>query len=264
MNQQINLPDEHLSYSQYLKRLTKTCHLRHYDYQVIGYELFENIQMNFPIYKININSKGKHKICLVAGVHGYEVAGPLSILSLLEKGSFKEWSDTSFTIFPIINPTSFDLKQRLDDDNRDLNACYKTTLASENYQEIKFFYKEIKNQHFDLFLSLHEDFDEDRFYTYAFEDEELPLYRNLIKFLQHKVDIIPDGQIYGNKIRNGLVINSHDHSLEDYATSSGLAKYSLATETPMKLALKERVELNYLIINFLNQQLTEINSKADH
>ena len=54
---------------------------------------------------------------------------------------------------------------------------------------------------------------------------------------------------------NGLIINVHDHSLEDRLFSTGKAKISLATETPGRLSLKKRIKMNLNNLGVLNNHL---------
>lgn len=259
----LSTPSPYISYAQYATRLVKAAHIRRYDIKVIGIDVFEKLNIRYPLYKITINKGEKKKICVVSGVHGYEVAGPLALLQFLEEGKiFREYPDVEFTLFPMITPCSFDLKVRFNHSGRDSNALYETTLESSNYKEIHRFHQEIGNKVFDVFLSLHEDIDEDTFYGYGFEKEEQAIYRTVMKNVRKVMPIKRSTVIEGvaertSELHQGLVLNSHDKSLEDYLFSKGQARLSLATETGMKVPLRERIRANEIAIATFADYLTE-------
>ena len=258
MNQKLTVPLEFMSYAQYISQLISVCKKHHYSYEIITYEKFEKVGLSYPIYRLDLFPNREKSICLVSGVHGYEVAGPLTILKLLKTHFFTQWQNTSISIFPILNPSSYDLKQRYDDDGRDLNALYKATLVSKNYLEVQSFYQSVVNRKFDLFLSLHEDFDEQKFYAYVFDKtKNTPslIYQALIEELKKTTEIYDQETIYGTPISAGLVTNSYDQSLEQFMFTHALAPLSLATETPMKLPLSSRMDINQKIIEFFFQNL---------
>lgn len=256
----LSIPSHHISYAQYADRLVKASNIRRYKLKLIGTDTFDKIGMEYPVYKVTINRGARRKFCIVAGVHGYEVAGPLALLHFLEEGKIFRDNDIEYTIFPMINPSSFDLKQRSNDKGSDINAIYKTTLESENYQEIQLFHDEIVNKKFDVFLSLHEDIDEEKFYAYVFEHEEQSVYRKILKNVKKVMRIKNNADIQGEneKVIRGLVINDHDRSLEDYMFSQGKAKLALATETGMKNPLQDRIKANQVIIETLAGYLVEV------
>ena len=200
---------------------------------------------------MTINPKAKAKFCIVAGIHGDEIAGPYSILELLKKPKFFK-KEICYQIFPLLNPTSFDLKRRFNDSGRDLNCLNKKTLKSKNYKEIGLFYKEVKNENFEVFLSMHEDLDVDKPYQYIYESDFNHIYRKLFK----KERKWKARKIYGDKTDGkGLVKNVHDHSLEDRLFSMNKAKISIATETPGKLSLERRINMNLKNIEVINNHL---------
>lgn len=122
--------------------------------------------------------------------------------------------------------------------------------------EVQRFIEDVGSKTFDIFLSLHEDIDEKRFYAYVFQDyRNNPVYKNLIQNMSAYADIVK-GQIYGDKTNgNGLIINHHDHSFEDYLWTHKKAKLSLCTETPGLLSLTKRMEMNLANIAILSEWL---------
>lgn len=247
---------EHYSYAKYIKELLTLCNKHKIKFKIIGYEKYEKIDMSYPIYHIIINPNAKIDFCICAGVQAYEIAGPLTILHLLQTPQKYFNRKIRYHIFPLINPTSFDLRQRFDDDNRDLNTITKQTLKSKNYREVQAFIRDIGKKYSDAFLSLHEDNDERRFYAYVFEKAIEPVYRKIINQIGKHNKILDQKLIYGDKSQaEGLIINEHDRSFEDYLFTHKQAGISICTETPGKLALNKRISMNTQVIMLLTKFL---------
>lgn len=242
-----------LSYTGYTSRLIKICRKQKISYKVIGSEKFEKLNLKYPLYRVDINPKGKKKFIVIAGTHGDEIAGPLSLLFLLQESKKYLNQDYHYLIYPVINPTGFDFRTRKDDDNRDLNNMSASALKSKNYREVKVLYKDMEKVESEVFIALHEDLDEDRFYAYVFEKGQELIYREMIKRISRSCKIWKSKRIYENKSDGqGLVINAHDQSIEDRVFCLGKARLSLCTETPGKLPLKKRIEMNLKNIKFLS------------
>lgn len=245
-----------LSYGSYINELIKLAERHKIGYKIIGYETFEKIKMRYPIFRFLVNPGKKKRFCLVSGVQAYEIAGPLTFIELFQnqKKFFSE--EIEYKIFPVINPTSFDLKQRNDDDGKDLNTINSRILQSDAYKEVQYFVKDIKNDEFDVFLSMHEDVDERRFYAYIFEKKKEPVYREMVNNISKSCPIWEDKTIYGDKSDgHGLLINHHDQSFEDRLFCQGQAKISLCTETPGKLSIRKRVLMNIGNIELFNRYI---------
>lgn len=163
------VPLEHYSHAKYIFELTKLCQKFQIPYKIIGQVQFDKIGLTYPIYRIVVNPSAHKNFCLVAGVQAYEIAGPLTILRLIKERKKYLSNSLRYIIYPLFTPSSFDLRQRNNDKNRDVNGLDKAVLASSNFPEVQVFYKDIKNLSFEVFLSLHEDVDEKRFYAYVFE-----------------------------------------------------------------------------------------------
>ncbi|MCR4327181.1 MAG: succinylglutamate desuccinylase/aspartoacylase family protein [Nanoarchaeota archaeon] len=242
---------ENKIYFDFVKELLRLNKINNYSSKVIGYKKSKILDESFPIYKVDINKKGSKKFCIVAGIHGDEIAGPYSVLKILENPKFFK-KEIHYQIFPILNPSGFVLKRRFNDKGRDLNCLNKKTLKSENYKEIQMFHEEVKNKNFEVFLSMHEDLDISKVYSYIFEKDTKKIYRKLFSN-ERKWKA---KRIYGDKSDGkGLIINVHDHSLEDRFFSMGKAKLSVATETPGKLNLERRINMNLKNLEVLNNYL---------
>lgn len=239
------------SYAQVINEFVKLSNIHNYNHKLIGYEKFRKIKLIYPLYKFTINPQAKTRFCIVAGVHGDEVAGTLALLKLFKDPKFFK-KEIKYEIFPVINPSAFDLKRRYDDDNRDLNCLNRRTLRSKNYREIQAFYNQIKKEKFGVFISMHEDLGQDKTYEYIFEKEREPLYRRLFRGTK----IWKTRKIYTDKSDGkGMVINGHDQSLEDRIYGMKKSKISLATETPGKLDIKKRISMNLKNLKILNEYL---------
>ncbi len=244
------------SSADFAREMVRLCNIHRFKYEVIGHEKFEKISQEYPLYKIVINPKGKVKFCIIAGVHGDEIAGPFTILKMLENPKNFFDKEIRYDIFPLINPTAFDLKRRFDDDNRDLNLLNKKILKNKNYQEIKYFNESIKSEKFDALISLHEDLLKSKFYAYIYEDKENSLYRKIINSTQKIVEISKQKTIDKKRSDgNGLIINVNDQSMEGGLYRQGRAKISLTTETPGKLSLEKRIKINLNNIKIINKYL---------
>src|SRR3989339_1280569 len=136
-----------------INEMISLCNIHRLRYKVIGYEKFERISEEYPIYKIVVNPKKGVKFCIIAGVHGSEIAGPFAILEMLKNPKKYFNAKIRYDIFPLLNPSGFDLGQRYDDDHRDPNCLNKKTLKSKNYHEIQAFNNQTKNKNFDALIS---------------------------------------------------------------------------------------------------------------
>ncbi|MBU2612377.1 MAG: succinylglutamate desuccinylase/aspartoacylase family protein [Nanoarchaeota archaeon] len=238
-------------YSDFTKEILKLSRINNYSKKIVGYKESKWMNNPFPIYKLEVNKKAKTKFCIVAGVHGDEIAGPYSIIELLKRPKFFK-KEIYYQIFPVINPTAFELQRRNNDKGRDINCLNKKTLKSKNYKEIQFFYKEVQNENFDFFISMHEDLDVDKAYGYIYENDFEKIYRKLFR----RERKWKTKKIYGDKSDGqGLVKNVHDHSLEDRLFSMGKTKLSIATETPGKLNLERRIIMNLKNLEIINNHL---------
>lgn len=85
-----------------------------------------------------------------------------------------------------------------------------------------------------------------------------PIYRKIIREVAKIFDIWTDSYIYGDKTdRNGLIINEHDRSLEDYLFCNKRAEVSLCTETPGLLSLDSRIQVNLENIRLLSKDISK-------
>lgn len=251
---------ENYSYARYILKLKKLCEAHEINMEIIGYEDFERIGQRYPLYRIMVNPEADKRMCIVAGVQAYEIAGPLSMLDIFANPEDVFNDHVSYRIYPCINPTSFDLRQRTDDDDVDLNQLSKDSLKDKRYREVRAFCDDIKCDmeawKMDIFLTLHEDVDLKEFYAYVFEEKTEPIYRKIIERWRYDFGgILKDEKIYGDVLEDGLIINRHDESFEDYLFTNKITRLAICTETPGLLPLESRVKMNIDNIRILSDHL---------
>lgn len=252
-NDKLPVKIENYSYAKFISELLDECQKHRIEYKIIGFKEFGGIGMEYPIYRCAVNLQAKRKICLVSGIHGYEIAGPLTMLWLFKKPSKYFDKNISYYIYPVINPVSFDLRQRFNSEGADLNVVNSKILKDEKYIEAQYFFNDVEEIKFDAFISLHEDVDREDFYAYVFENKEELVYREIIKNASRYCKIWKAEKIYSDKTdKNGLIINKYDQSFEDRIFQLKKAKLSLCTETPGKLDIETRIKINLDNIKILS------------
>src|SRR5438045_9412672 len=83
-NEKTKILPQNYSYAKYILEIIKLCNIHKLQYEMVGFEDFEKIQMKYPIYKIIINPDAKKTFGIIGGVHPTEIAGSMSILQMLE------------------------------------------------------------------------------------------------------------------------------------------------------------------------------------
>jgi hypothetical protein len=248
--------EEYYSYEKYIWTLLTEAHQHNLPMEVIGAEMSERTGINYPIYRLIINPVVKESICIVAGIHGNEIAGPLAVLRIVNAIIHDLPEQFRYVVYPMINPSGFDLRQRFDDDGRDLNAIYEETLSSKNYMEVQAFYKDALNYApYEAFITLHEDSDRDMFYMYGLGKENLNFYHAICGFANMHIKPWSNGDIEGCTTDDqGLILsNARDHAFDGKFYKDGLAKVAYTFETPGKLDCCFRVNLmTQLVLQSIN------------
>ena len=243
------------SYSKLLFELINLNHLHNFKTKLIGYEKFEKIKATYPIYRFIINPSAKIKFGIFTGMHGDEIAGPLSILHLLKEPNKYLNKRICYYIYPTISPTAFDLRRRYDDDNVELNTLNKKTLNNYKYRELKYVYQDVKNKKFDAIISLHEDVQQKRFYAYVNNDNN-DVYKNIINNAEKYCGILKS-KIIDKRLSNqkGFIVSGHDDTIEDSLFIDKKPKICITTETPGKINLDTRIKINLKNIILINNQI---------
>ena len=241
----LSVPLAHYSYAKLLNEIIRLCHKRRFVYQVIGYTK-TRVALAYPIYKITIAPEQKKIFCIEAGTHGYEIAGPLTILALLKNPARWLNKNLRYEIYPVTNPAGFDLRRRENAFGRDVNNISPQTMANEEFAEAKILAADIKNKKLAVFLSLHEDIDKRAFYVYIHERAPHTIYRQVIAQTAKICPVLTSKLIHGAKADgHGLIINrAYDKAFHDFFHYRGQANISLTTETPGLLPLATRIQVN--------------------
>jgi hypothetical protein len=199
---------------------------------------------NEKIYLIN-KTKSNNGVLITAGFHGEEPAGCWSILKYLKEE--KNIGNTSF--IPIVNPTGFKVGERLNMYGENPNRGFVTSgkLSKEGKILVK---------HIDLLtkiskegiLTLHEDCDANDCFVYCHNNKKVArkLQNVLLKYFKQ----LKDGPIYPECpdviSSNGIIIDCHDTSFEDYFSDK--VSQCIATETPGNKKIQDRIDAGVEVI----------------
>ncbi len=234
---------------------------------------------DLPIWLVRTSTvydKKKPHILIVAGFHGEEKAGPLTIMKWLESKPIPTKIDLSF--LPVVNPVGFNIRQRYNNQNQKTNAgfCHPELGDAPSIEGQILLANEgiLKKLARNGFLSLHEDTTTTEYYMYAYESNGQP--SNMAKQIRDVEDrffkrygdgngVITDCSttLYPDRaiVNEGLVFNLCDGSYEDFRMHQG-CKHAFATETPGKLRISKRISANMAIIDsFIKLTIEEFYNK---
>ncbi len=218
----------------------------------------------YPIWFIRNFDNDRHypRLLIASGFHGEERAGPLAILQWLEIFDPNLYRKVNLSFIPLVNPVGFNNGKRYNEKNEKTNCgfCHQERGDRPSQEGIIL----LKNSQLlrgaskHGFLSLHEDIDSSKYYLYTFEREDQPttwtlgLRDVLGSFFQeplHEETVTTDAQSdKGVWVENGIVYKLCDGSCEDWLFHEGAIK-TMASETPGKFPLKQRIEANVAIMN---------------
>lgn len=226
------------NYYTYEKRLINLARRRGFVWENIGQT---NDNYKFNIYKIILaeNKKINQTICLVGGIHGTEISGPLGILDFLSSYDKKILSNTRLIIFPLINPYGFHHKKDLNANKINLNRNF---YYGHLQDEQRILYQQLKKEKVDIFCSFHEDDVQNDFYIYAFGEknkEQAALLQAIKKQVSSYVKILDKKSIYKRVAKEGVIFDIKDGSFEHFMYRKG-SKSSFCMEVPDKLGIKNR------------------------
>jgi murein peptide amidase A len=141
------------------------------------------------------------RIYISAGIHGDEPAGPLAALRLLQENN---WPDNAeIFLLPCLNPIGFTLNQRENADGIDLNRDYRQPKSAEVRAHIAWLKRQ---QKFDLYLCLHEDWESHGFYLYdPNPDDKFPLTKKIIEAVKQICPIDSSEIIENRPAQNGII-----------------------------------------------------------
>ncbi len=245
-NEKTIVHEEHFSYGKFIWTLLNEAHHRKLPVKVIGSEKMKRTGITYPLYRLIIHPDVRQTICLVAGIHGNEIAGPLSILHMITDSLRDLPRQYRIVMYPMINPSGYDLRQRYNADGRDLNAIYSVTLKSRNYSGVQAFYQDVlKFAPFEAVITLHEDSGLDKFYMYGLGRENLDFYHALCAFAKTLIPPWANAEFEGCCTdEHGLVLaTARDHAFDGTLYNQGLTRVACTFETPGKLHIQFRVNM---------------------
>ncbi len=149
-------------------------------------------------------------IYLSAGIHGDEPAGTLALLDLLRQGTLS--TTVNCILFPALNPTGLRAGTRTNANGVDLNRDYHTCLTKEVSAHVRWLRNNPK--HYDLTLSLHEDWETSGFYLYEIITAQAPsIATTILDAVSAVIPLEPQGTIDNHPMQaDGLI---HHESTPD-------------------------------------------------
>lgn len=237
----------------------------------------------FNLYKIFLDNKSKKTFLITSGFHGEEFNGPVSLLKNIKKIiSYAKKRNINIIIYPCINPSGFELKQRYnassEKQNNDFlryqvkNGKWVGTIKSKNaFINFKLIYspaKEVRALQEDLHksgllknlpvavLDLHQD-DElagGEFYAYIFGKRKI--YEKIMKRIDKIGDRCRDIPAlnfddFGNKVSESIdrdgFLTVFDGTLTDMFGRLGVS-YFITAETNTSVTSGKVTEINWIWI----------------
>ncbi|MFT4548866.1 MAG: protein MpaA [Pseudoalteromonas tetraodonis] len=183
-------------------------------------------------------------IYLSAGIHGDEPASPAGLLHWAENNP-QHLKELDLLIFPCLNPWGLINNVRTNQRGRDLNRDFQ----NNRLPFVRAWRAVVENQHFDLALNLHEDYDAQGVYIYELKqrppfraEEILSAVRRIIPSDQRRK--IDTSTAKGGVIRRRFTIRDFD----DFGLPEALYLHfhhsdaTLTIETPSAYSLFSRMQ----------------------
>ncbi len=226
-----------MKYKEYVTELKKICVAK-------NIELKKQKFGSYNFYHLVIGSGPV--MCIGAGIHGDELAGPLAVLKWL-----KEYDSLSVRVLvlPILNPFGFDKNIRYNSRQQDINRKFCDPLVAE----AKSIYELIKSYNVSFFCSLHEWKGTDGFYMYASDKNEK--YYEIPKLTGFK--LFEHQKVNGEVVDQGVIWHPIEgyHNIHNRCTLENKMYMDdvdyICTETPSYAKLEDRVLAQSNIINYL-------------
>lgn len=227
-------------YEQFVRHLQLVCQKQGVELECYG---SFGKRPQYKLYSVTLSddakeNRRKRTVCFSAGIHGDEIAGPWASARFIEEYDAQEYPDVRIVILPVLNPHGFSHARRRNDQNIDMNRhFFDEPLRTQN----QFILSRLMQEEAYLFCTLHEDPREKRFYMYNYQEEDEPIYHDLIAAASEYFPINRSRKICGDAAKGGLVTNLKDTSLECRVWREGV-KRVITLETPGKEDLSRRIE----------------------
>ena len=201
----------------------------------------------YRMYRLDFNKTSKRvNICFSAGAHGEEMDGVNILLGFLEKHrNDKEiLRKFGFVTFPVINPIAYEFRDYY---KRNINRYFGRT--DKKMEEVKNVERALANESVDLFVDIHGDDEEHRFYCYERRfDKRFSIGRGIIDEVGRYYPINEERRIYREVNVNGVVFaENEEYTFEKFMFEKG-AKFSLTIEFPIELPREDRIGCGMLAL----------------
>jgi murein peptide amidase A len=197
-----------------------------------------------PLIALTKRTRGpRPRIYVSAGIHGDEPAGPLTLLSLIERGVFNQRA--VWFLCPLLNPAGFLRRTRENADGIDLNRDYKALKSVEILAHSQW----LKRQpNFDLALCVHEDWESKGYYLYELNPTSRPSLARLMTDAVAKVCPIETATVIdGREIAEPGIIRPISDPLkrelwpESIYLRAHHTRLGYTIETPSAFPLEQRI-----------------------
>ena len=227
----------------------------------------------YPLYKIEPkitqDQETPFRIFLSAGIHGNEPGGVWAVLEFLRRyaslPSF--YHNMQFTILPCLNPYGYEFNTRENAEGFDLNRQFRT---SHPPMEVRLVKEVVRGWAYNLVMEFHEDVDTPGFYLYELTQNGEPSWgKKIIERVALRFPINMNEEIEETSAHAGLILrqdgnihfsqiiqNRTDWPQAFYHFTNGTRHY-FATETPVFLSRKERVEIHLMALDTALKNLWE-------
>lgn len=213
-------------------------------------------EQSYPLYAIRIKRQSKQAaVCIFAGVHGNEVAGTATALSLLADLAKNEslYAQTNFLIVPLVNPWGWERNFRYNFEGQDIARNF----AMEGTQETALIKPLLAKEQCSLVVDLHEDSTKAGFYmlTYANPDPEFTprLVQDAAKELGMPLATKAPQGVY--HIARREFARNPLPTLAQYAREQGIEQ-TYIIETSMEYPLAQRVQIQRYLLDQLIKRLS--------
>lgn len=186
------------------------------------------------------------RLLITAGFHGEEPAGPWGVLEFLRGAPDALLDRVTLGLIPLVNATGFAAGRRFNARGENPNRGYDPAIADECLSAegaVLLGQRErVLAAARDGLLCCHEDEGVQAAYVYALEPTETPgrFSRGLVETMARFFPLVPDGQLDGCPVADGLVYNRHDGSFESWAVRHGVPA-AATVETPGRADFAQRV-----------------------
>ncbi len=199
-------------------------------YELVGYDLMRG---DYPVVYIS------------TGIHGDELAGPESLLSLLEGGLLDR--PLSFHVCPMLNPIGCVAGTRENGRGLDMNRDYFHQCSSEVRGHVGW----LEKRDPELFISLHEDWESEGFYYYEINLglDSVARYEYLAGEIMGCMPLEEGLEIDGHEVRRRgwIYHDAESDEMECWPEAIYMAKkgcaLSFTLESPSALEMSKRVDV---------------------